>query len=245
MSVSEKLVAVHEWEEKVGSAPYRLLGVISMPSVEAYGNNWLGYQNAMLDAQHQASSHGVHLGSCDVCGTGIMNHYVIRNADGVNFVAGCDCVEHSGDHKLVSSVKAEKLRRERKAREDRRRAEWEATLKRNAELLQEQRDRNGGLTDSEVAERAKQVEAKKVADGMYHVNGWLIDVLSPVGYSSSFIESMLDSLHCQPVKELSGRCLSILCDIYAKSFGRRNSKAYYEASERFDVLAGICNDEGE
>jgi len=59
--------------------------------------------------------------SCDYCGTGIINVFVIRSADGKEFKVGCDCVAKAGDAGLKRQVKqivnAETTRR-RHARDD-------------------------------------------------------------------------------------------------------------------------------
>lgn len=54
--------------------------------------------------------------SCDVCGTGIMEVFEIRSADGKVFKAGCECVKKTGDRGLVDAVKREVSRLRTKAR---------------------------------------------------------------------------------------------------------------------------------
>lgn len=44
--------------------------------------------------------------SCDYCGQGIMMVCVIRDANGVEFKVGCDCVHRSGDKALAKPVSA-------------------------------------------------------------------------------------------------------------------------------------------
>lgn len=98
--------------------------------------------------------------------------------------------------------------------------------------LQAQRDANGGLTDSEVAERERKA-SENVKRVQYTAdNAWLIEVLQ---YErGDFITSMIEKLAVGPLSSLSDRCLEILRDIYAGSHGRRNSKAYNAAADLFD-----------
>lgn len=53
-------------------------------------------------------------GSCNYCGTGILNEYVIKSADGGEFVVGCDCVEKTGA--LVSGFREARIARIRERR---------------------------------------------------------------------------------------------------------------------------------
>jgi hypothetical protein len=70
-------------------------------------------------------------GSCDYCGTGILYEYVIKSADGVEFVVGCDCVNKTGADVLGFKEERTRIARERRqtkvaARRAIRQAEWAA-----------------------------------------------------------------------------------------------------------------------
>lgn len=58
-------------------------------------------------------------GSCDYCGTAIMNAYYIKSADGRTFKVGSDCVAKTGDaglRKVVNKAKAQHERSLKAAR---------------------------------------------------------------------------------------------------------------------------------
>jgi hypothetical protein len=174
-------------------------------------------------------------GTCQYCSQGIMYECVIRSSDGKEFVVGQDCVMKldRADNRLVSQVKRAKLQIERERREAIRAEKYRLQeITREAEMNR-QREANGGLTDWEVA--AKQKAAERAAGRKQWIakNEWLYRVLE-AGYRSSFIEGMLDSLECGPVSELPERAIAILQDIYAKSHGRRGSKAYAAAEAEFE-----------
>lgn len=179
-------------------------------------------------------------GTCEYCGNGIRYCCQIRSADGKEFVVGTDCVWKVNAENNVANVQAmesdtKKLAREKRqaraqAKREKRQAEYQAKL-------QEQRDRNGGKTDWELqadAERAEQEAARAMHT---EANRWLIDVLK--GQPGSFCYEVVRDLQNNPLSNFSERCRSIMADIYAKSFGRRNSKAYLAALEAFDEKANL------
>lgn len=64
---------------------------------------------------------GQPMGSCDFCGTGIVECHQIRSSDGKNFIVGCECVKKTGDRGLVKAAQraANKIKKEKRhARED-------------------------------------------------------------------------------------------------------------------------------
>ena len=90
---------VHKFEEAgLGKAPFRLVG------------HYTKIYQACHDAPIQPGA------CCDYCGTGIMDVYLIRSADGKEFEVGCECVKKTGDKGLVDTVKraANKLKAERR-----------------------------------------------------------------------------------------------------------------------------------
>lgn len=229
-------ILIHLWDDcQVGSAPFRHTGtVISLPSTGLAEANPAGYNHAVRDANEIARGYGVTLGSCDVCGNGIRNHHVIRNAEGTFFVVGSDCVAKTNDATLSTAAKvAEKKRQKDLRHASRERARLERLAEREVEL-DEQRQRNGGPTDQEIQDEKRQAD-EEANRAKYRVeNEWLLDELYRVAYSSDFVDSMITSLERSPLDELSDRCRSILQDIYAKSAGRRNSKAYRAKADEFE-----------
>lgn len=237
--MSESAAIHHDWEEKVGQAPYRLVTVVSFPSPTLAERNPSGYQIAAMEAAEQARGLGVHLGICDICGMGLMNNYVCQNSDGGRFVVGCDCATHLHDARLSTEVQEAERKRQRELARQRLQERWEAErITREAA----ERERNGGLTDREIeAERRKKAAAEAAAKAQKAAtdNAWLIAILEQVQTSGDFIPSMIDKLNHEPVRDLSDRCITILSEIYAKHVGgRKGSKAYKAAEADFYAKAG-------
>ncbi len=240
---SEKMVHVHLWQDQgLGQAPFRAVALISLPSPGLAETNPTGFQNASIDAWRQARSFGVSLGSCDSCGMGLMNNVVIRDAVGKHFVVGCDCAGKTFDSKLITAVEnLERLRNKaiREAKQEAARVERESL---RALELDRQRAVNGGKTDSEVRADQQRTAAELNRQKMTAENEWLLTVLRSV-YRGDFVDSMLRELEVYSVKSMSPRTISILRDIYAKSFGRGGSKKNEAAREEFDTKAGL--DQGD
>lgn len=176
-------------------------------------------------------------GSCDYCGTGIRYCCHIRSADGKEFIVGTDCVRKldRADNRLVSDVDRAVANLEKAKRDAKRQAEWDARAKAREAACQAERDRNGGLTDREVAEQKRREEEAATTLAMTAKNGWLIDVLARVPYESGFVAGILQDLTRRDAGTFGDRCLSILADIYAKgvSGARRNSAAHKAAESEF------------
>ena len=71
-------------------------------------------------------------GSCAYCGTGILNAFKIRSADGACFVVGCDCVEKTGPVAEFRAVRLAAAADKRAKRVAGRRIEREARWKAEA-----------------------------------------------------------------------------------------------------------------
>lgn len=99
---------IHKFEAAgLGTAPFRVVGF----AVKKY-----------------QACHGAPIqvgGSCDYCGTGIMDTFYIRGADGREFKVGSDCVYKTGDKGLVDTVKrkANRIKRERTVERESKRIE--------------------------------------------------------------------------------------------------------------------------
>lgn len=241
--MTEKMVHTHKWMDAgLGVAPFRAVDIISLPSPSLAEANVTAYNNAMAAAWHQSQRYGVSCGSCDACGQSLVNNVVIRGADGKHFVVGLDCAGKTSDSKLITEVQHLEKQRLAAIREAKRAAEDEARRQRYLERLQAERDANGGLTNAEVAQK-KADEAAELARQKYTAeNEWLISVLRKE-YPGDFVRSMIESLSTASTDDLSDRTISILGDIYAKSFGRRNSKKYDAALEEFIAKTDIPDEE--
>jgi hypothetical protein len=174
-------------------------------------------------------------GTCCYCGQGIRYEAIICSDDGKRFTVGFDCVAklHRDDNVLASE--ADRLRHvqqsERRAKaSSKRHAEWAAS--REAKL-QRERDRNGGLTDRELAKLNEEKAAEASAEAAKQFNGFAIEVLKEVPYQSDFVASVLRDLERFPIHQMGEKVQRICADIAAKMYGRRNSKAYIQAYDDF------------
>jgi len=226
----------HDWERVAGRAPYRLVGVFSIPHPASFGDNMAGYQNALRDLGEAQRAFGVAGGACDICGHPLTNNYVLENADGRRFVVGCECVTHSGDSRLTTEVEEAERQRQRKLRQAKERARWAAE---KATREAQERLQYGGKTWAEVrAEQIREAEqqAAQRADEAKVANAWLIAILERVPTTGDFIPSMIGTLQREPAADLSRRCREILGDIYAREVSgrRRGTKAWNAARDEFD-----------
>ena len=100
--------AIHPFEKAgLGKAPFRYVGMVYQEI--AYGERVLGSVGGCLATTKPG-------GTCDYCGTYILDMFRIESADGQRFKVGCDCVRKV-DAKLYDRVnvdaKAAKLEREK------------------------------------------------------------------------------------------------------------------------------------
>lgn len=234
-TITEATVITHKWQELgVGVAPFRVKCVLCLPSPTLAEHNPTAYNNAMQDACGAAKSLGVHLGTCDVCGMGILNNYVIQGADGGRFVVGCDCAVKTADHKLITQIEAEQRKLDKAKRKAKAEQEWKrkCDLRESAEAAQ--RVANGGLTDYELAEANDQAERAAKAMAMAEQNAWLVDVLSRVDTNGSFLPSIIRDLAQVHFTTLSDRALNILSEIWAKAqTGKSRGNVYDEGVNQF------------
>ena len=83
---------------KIGSTvhPFELAGLGKAPF------QYVGFEHRTFQASPDAPVQCG--GSCQYCGTGITNFFFIESSDGKKFHVGCDCVEKTGDKKLIKIV---------------------------------------------------------------------------------------------------------------------------------------------
>lgn len=242
-----EMVAIHRWENRTDGrfkAPFAYIGMFSMPCAESFGMNISGYNNALEEASRAARSYGVSMGSCDICGTGIHNHFVIKDATGRNFVVGCDCVMKTDDTKLITAVEKAERDRKRAIRKAANDAKWERIREERIAAEAAERAANGGKTlrEIEADKRAAELAAKTAKHTSE--NMWLIKVLDSM--PGDFCASMSTKLESNPIGDLSDRCIEIMADIYAKSVGGRSgSKKYAAAIEDFYAKANIAIESDE
>lgn len=215
---------IHVWEAaNIGKAPFRCVGLFEIPSKAVLEANPQAYANRMREAP-------CSVGTCRVCGMPLRNNFIIKDANGKLFPVGCECVLKTGDNHTTTELK----RIKREAAQEKRAAKREA--ERQARL-QEQRARNGGLTDYELAEEL--YEARMAAKRDRLVKRAVL--LAPLAEGledgkGGFRDSVADGLRKGELPK--GRGLDIMVDILAKNAGRRNSKAYEAEVTRIDDI--IC-----
>lgn len=221
-------VAIHKLTEMgLGQAPFRIVGFYKLPSASLAGTNPFAYE-AILASRPK----GVMVGSCAMCGTGLTNNFIIKSADGKKHSVGCDCVEKINDVRLTNDIKELKRKARLEAKlikAEEKRVAYQAAYQ---ATLQEQRDRNNGLTNYElVQEEIRVAEALRVAP--------IVVLLAPLaneiedgkrGFCDSIAESMRNGLIP------SGRGLDITLDILSKNAGRANSKAYWARYQELEDL---------
>ncbi len=148
--------------------------------------------------------------TCTRCGTSIKHTFEFNGA-----VYGSECItavlgiRPDKFQYTNGAVDIDKTREMIAAKE----AKVQAQLVENARLEQEQEAR----------------EVKYTA-----LNAEVISVLEQSG--GAFANDMADCLKAWSITTLSDRQFQIVGDIFAKYFGRRNSKAYNEAWDRFEVI---------
>lgn len=207
-------VTVHKHFE-MGTAPYRFIGVWSSPSTALAEQNPTAYNNAWAAAPASCN------GCCDHCGTGITNHYIMKDAAGNTYSVGSSCIGKIDDVENLSAVEAAKKAHEkklRKARADKKREE--KRLAREAEL-QAQRDRNNGLTDWELNQKKQKDEREAKLKVKREKYAYFIDALDE---GNNFEGDLWYNLTQGVLPH--GRGLDIMLEIVAKKAGRKGSKAY-------------------
>lgn len=203
---------------KMGVAPYQLVGLWSMPD--------LGLLEVNPDAYHREmrTSPKCGIGSCDHCGTGIVHHFVITDARGDLFKVGSTCIEQLGQQSLVSARDAVIREEARRKRAD---ARAHKRLSRQLEFeaqRQAERDRNGGLTDDELAAQERERREQELRWGLCDVVYPVRQVLCAAGdFGNRMVQLM------QAGETPSVNAFRICVEILAKRAGRKGSRAYQEA----------------
>ncbi len=222
-----KTEVIHKHFE-MGQAPYRLTGIWSAPSRGILEANPSAYNSMMEERPSYCRM------VCDHCGTGIIHHFVLRDAKGKKFSVGSSCIDKLGQEELVTQAQKLERERQRKLRQERaekRREEREA--KYQAEL-DAQREKNGGKTDHElkVEERAEREDA--LEDKYFELSEPIVKLLKKAG--GDFCKSISRDL--RGGRTPSGNGKTIVIEIMAKqdSGARKNSKQYKESLPKMQEL---------
>lgn len=206
-----------------GEAPFKFIGVWSAPSRSLLEQNPSAY-----NLQMQAKPKFCHFG-CDHCGTAIEHHYVLRDAKGDKYCVGSSCIAKVGNVLNLSDAEAAERKRQRELSRARAEAKREQErLAREAKLqakLAAERERNGGLTDAEIAQQRAEEERRQQRMLNEEKYDYFIRGLSEAyGYFAKDVASGL-----RDGRQPSGRGVTIMLEIIAKGAGRRGSKAYEAA----------------
>lgn len=102
---------IHPWETAgLGRAPFRCIGVEHrVGPIHQLDKN--GEPTGLM-----SGAPGQPMGTCDACGMGIADCYIIRSADRKIFVVGCDCVAKVGRDRAATPLERD-VRRHRLALE--------------------------------------------------------------------------------------------------------------------------------
>lgn len=202
----------------LGQAPYRLVGIWSMPCISLAESHPQAYSNELKTKPSACA------GQCDHCGTAIVHHFIIADASGKEFSVGSSCIEKLGDVALISQAEAARRKRAKAERAEKRQR---AVLQKRQQLqVQEQaeRERNAGLTDREVlVRRLGRLEEAQLADREEVVQEIAAVLCSSGGWGKGLVDSLLSG------RSISASAKRISAEILAKQHGRKNSKAYQAA----------------
>jgi hypothetical protein len=125
-------------------------------------------------------------------------------------------------------AKLDKAKESRQAKKDAEREAREAAIQAK---LDDQRERNGGLTDAEMEAKQKEdakAEALKALEPMQDDIDLVIQTLNTASrYTGDFCFDV--SVKYQFQQSISARAREIVAEILAKKHGKKNSKAYNEA----------------
>lgn len=222
---------VHIWEfNGIGKAPFKCVGMASIPSTSLAEQNPHAYNKAMQDLPK-----GFGVGSCEVCGTPLVNNFLIKDAEGRKFAVGCDCVRKSSDAGLIEKVDAIRREREREKRAEKRMAKMREQQAAYEAELDAQRTRNGGMTDDEVAEAARKAALEEKIALLLPLADALRDD------KGGFRDSVADDLERGRLPY--GRGCDLVIEILSKKAGRKNSKAYAEEAVRIKAILDAVSED--
>lgn len=113
-------MGIHKFEAAgLGKAPFYVVGVEEKrgPLITRHSDG----------TEIHVGAPGQPMGTCDFCGTGIAECWLIESSDGKKFVVGCDCVRKTADGGMIRTMKREQ-KKLRAAAQERRIEAARATL---------------------------------------------------------------------------------------------------------------------
>jgi hypothetical protein len=201
----------------MGKAPYKLVGIWSSPSKASQEVNPSAY-NVEMAARPKSCTH-----SCACCSTGIVHHFIIRDADKKEFAVGSTCIDKLNDTRLTTAAKLAENKRKKALRAIAAEKKREEQRKAEEIELEAERARNGGLTDGEIV-----VEHRKSLKEELLIS--VGEIFSPIGsalnsQNGNFVQSILSDVYNE-ANLPGGSAKNIIIEIMTKKAGRANSKAY-------------------
>ncbi len=119
---------IHAFEQAgLGKAPFRYIGMEHQDI--SYGQRVVGHAGGCPIMTKPG-------GTCDYCGTYIVNIFTVESADGNRFKVGCECVRKTGDAGLVRNVDRDVKEMERKRRQEKAKAKRIAEAKATQDAIE-------------------------------------------------------------------------------------------------------------
>jgi hypothetical protein len=201
---------------RMGSAPYRWVGMWSNPSKALLEVNPHAYNLAMIDRP------GCCRSTCDHCGKSIIHHCIIKDSDGILFSVGTSCIEKIGQIELTTYATKANKDRQRLIRQGKAELKLASENAVRKSVLDTQRTKNGGLTDYEYTRHGQHAFSIACSEHNQSVANEFLDALVLTG--GSFCEVIYESI--SQGREITKGAGIVVCEIAAKQHGRKNSKAY-------------------
>jgi len=208
----------------MGRGKYHLVGIWSAPSKSMLESNPISYTTMMSNRPECCKMF------CDHCGTPIIHHFILEDEDKSRFCVGSSCIEKLGQYELISAAQEMERERQRKLRHELAQKKAQEKL----DKLEEQRKKNGGLTDHELlVKKQRQQELDRL--GKYkEISSPIVELLEKS--SGNFCYNMINQL--QNGYMPSGNAKKIVIEIMTKQFtgARKNSKAFKNALSNMEEL---------
>jgi hypothetical protein len=214
----------------MGLGPFRFVGMVQIPSASLAEHNPSAYNGALASLPRNLIG---GCGTCYNCGMAISNICIVENSTGQRYGIGSDCVLKTGDPFLGNKVKVTLARIQRAKRQEKAEAQREA---RRAAFLSAVCNEAGETNAQRIERENSEAKAAQVAREAAALSrfAFILPILDAHSRTDGdFCYNMAYGLRHGNMPR--GRALDIVGDIYAKSFGRRDSKAYNAAREEFDA----------
>lgn len=219
MENSDKKVLIHKYFQ-MGAGKYRLIGIWSAPSQSELESSPIGYNEMMTERPNCCNM------VCDHCGTGILHHFIIEDEEKTQFSVGSSCIDKLGQHELVTAAEKMEKDRQLKLRQKRSEKKREEKYAKYEFELEEQRKKNGGLTDEEVLSEERKQRELDNENKYLDISKPIVSLLEKAG--GNFCQDMAISLRNGSMPSAGAKRIVIEVMAKQESGARKNSKAYNE-----------------